>query len=62
MMTIFCFHEVADDEFKGNRIAYWVLWIYVFKSFFAGFVHMFASDGGAQSIGSVTSIVSHWVL
>ena len=45
--------EVADNKFKGNRIAYWVLWIYVFKSFFAGFVHMFASDGGAQSIGSV---------
>ena len=45
--------EVADSKFKGNRIAYWVLWIYVFKSFFAGFVHMFALDGGAQSIGSV---------
>ena len=45
--------EVADNKFKGNRIAYWVLWIYVLKSFFAGFVHMFASDGGAQSIGSV---------
>lgn len=45
--------EVADNKFKGNRIAYWVLWIYVFKSIFAGFVHMFASDGGAQSIGSV---------
>ena len=42
--------EVADNKFKGNRIAYWVL-PYVFKSFFAGFVHMFASDGGAQSIG-----------
>jgi hypothetical protein len=47
------FPEVADNVFKGNRIAYWVLWFYVFKSIFAGFVHMFASDGGAQSIGSV---------
>jgi len=45
--------EVADNKFKGNKIAYWVLWVYVLKSIFAGVVHMFASDGGAQSIGSV---------
>ena len=45
--------DVADNTLKAHRITYWVLWIYVFKSMFAGAVHMFASDGGAQSIGSV---------
>ena len=48
------FPEVANNKFEGNKIAYWVLYFYVFKSFFAGIVHMFASDGGAQSIGSVS--------
>ena len=45
--------EVADNNLRSHRIAYWVLWIYVLKSIFAGVVHMFAPDGGAQSIGSV---------
>jgi len=47
------FPKTADNNYKGNKIAKWVLYFYVFKSFFAGCVHMFASDGGAQSIGSV---------
>ena len=45
--------EVADNKFRSHRIVYWILWIYVLKSIFAGVVHMFAPDGGAQSIGSV---------
>ena len=45
---------VADNNYQGHKIAKWLLMIYVFKSFFAGCVHMFAPDGGAQSIGSVT--------
>lgn len=48
------FPESANNEFKGHKLAIWVLYLYIFKSFFAGLVHMFASDGGAQSIGSVT--------
>ena len=47
------FPNVADNKLNAHRAAYWVLWFYVFKSMFAGVVHMFASDGGAQSIGSV---------
>ena len=45
---------VADNNYHGHKIAKWLLIFYIFKSFFAGCVHMFASDGGAQSIGSVT--------
>lgn len=45
--------KVADNKLNAHRVTYWVLWFYVFKSMFAGAVHMFASDGGAQSIGSV---------
>ena len=48
------FPKVADNKFKGHKLAFWVLCLYVSKSFFAGFIHMFASDGGAQSIGSVS--------
>jgi len=46
--------ENADNTYKGHKIAEWLLYLYIFKSFFAGCVHMFASDGGAMSIGSVT--------
>ena len=45
---------VADNNYQGHKIAKGLLIFYVFKSFFAGCVHMFAYDGGAQSIGSVT--------
>ena len=48
------FPEVANNKFEGSKIAYWVLWLYVLKSFLAGIIHMFASDGGAQTIGSVS--------
>lgn len=47
------FPKNVNNEYKGNKIALWVLGLYLLKSFFAGMVHMFASDGGAQIIGSV---------
>lgn len=46
--------EEANNIYRGNKLTKWLLYIYIFKSFFAGCVHMFASDGGAMSIGSVT--------
>ena len=47
------FPKIADNNFKGHKLIMWVLYLYVFKSLIAGAIHMFASDGGAQSIGSV---------
>ena len=46
--------ESANNEFKGHKLAIWLLYFYIFKSFFAGLVHMLASDGGGQSIGSIS--------
>lgn len=46
--------EKADNTYKGYKITRWLLYLYILKSFFAGCVHMFATDGGAMSIGSVT--------
>jgi len=46
--------EKADNVYQGHILGKWLLYIYIFKSFFAGLLHMFAPDGGAQSIGSVT--------
>ncbi len=45
---------VADNNYQGHKIAKWLLMFFVFKSFFAGSIHMFATDGGAQSIASIT--------
>ena len=47
------FPETADNNFNGVRLAKWLLALFVAKSFLAGGIHMFAPDGGAQSIGSV---------
>jgi hypothetical protein len=47
------FPKEANNHYKGHKLAKWLLYLYVFKSFFAGCIHMFASDGGAMSIGSV---------
>jgi len=48
------FPKNADNNYKGHKLAKWVLYLYVIKSFFSGCVHMFAADGGAQSIASIT--------
>ena len=47
------FPKHPDNNYKGHKLAMWVLCLYVFRSFLAGFIHMFASDGGAQSIASI---------
>ena len=47
------FPEIADNQYRGIPIAKWLLTLYAVKSIFAASVHMFAIDGGAQSIGSV---------
>lgn len=46
--------EKADNTYLGHKITKWLLYLYIFKSFFAACVHMFAPDGGAMSIASVT--------
>ena len=44
--------EVADFQtLQGTVFVFGSSGYMCSKSFFAGFVHMFASDGGAQSIG-----------
>ncbi len=47
------FPKTVDNNYKGHWLAKWLLIFYVAKSFVAGSIHMFAADGGAQSIGSV---------
>ncbi len=47
------FPRAADNSYKGPAVVLWVLSLFVLKSLFAGSVHLFALDGGAQSIGSV---------
>jgi len=48
------FPKVAYNTYNGHKLAKWLLMFYVFKSLLAGGIHMFASDGGAQTIASVT--------
>ncbi len=48
------FPQPADDHYSGHKLAKWLLFFYTVKSFVAGSVHMLASDGGAQSIASIT--------
>lgn len=47
------FPETVDNNYKGHGIGKALLILYTFKSFLAGSIHMFAADGGAQSIASV---------
>ena len=47
------FPKTVDNSYQGHKIAKWLLILYAAKSLFAASVHMFAADGGAQSIGSV---------
>lgn len=48
------FPKIVDNHYKGHKIVLWILGFYVVKSFLASGIHMFAADGGAQSIGSIT--------
>ena len=47
------FPKTVENKYTGHVLGLILLGFYVFKSFFAGTVHMFAPDGGAQIIGSV---------
>ncbi len=47
------FPKTVENKYNGHILGLILLGFYVFKSFFAGSVHMFAPDGGAQSIASV---------
>lgn len=47
------FPKTVDNRYNGPWIAKGLLILYMAKSFFAGCIHMFAPDGGAQTIGSV---------
>lgn len=47
------FPRTVENKYTGHVLGLILVGFYVFKSFFAGSVHMFAPDGGAQSIASV---------
>lgn len=48
------FPKMADNQYHGHKLGKWLLILYTVKSFVAGSIHMFAADGGAQSIASIT--------
>lgn len=47
------FPKRADNGYAGHRLAAWMLVLYAVKSLVSAAIHMFAADGGAQSIASV---------
>ncbi|OED63086.1 hypothetical protein A165_15160 [Vibrio tasmaniensis ZS-17] len=47
------FPKTVDNQYRGHKIGLWLLYVYIFKSLFSGCIHMFAPDGGAQSIASI---------
>ena len=47
------FPKTIDNQFRGISIAKWILIVITAKTFLAAFIHMFAADGGAQSIASI---------
>ncbi len=47
------FPKTVENKYTGHVLGLILLGFYVFKSFLAGSIHMFAPDGGAQSIGSI---------
>ncbi len=47
------FPKTVDNDYQGSKFVKWVLYLIVFKSFFASIVHIFTADGGAQSIGNI---------
>lgn len=44
----------VDNKYNGHIIGFILLCFYTLKSFVSGSIHMFAPDGGAQSIASIT--------
>lgn len=47
------FPAKVENSYKGLFPGMLLLGFYVFKSFLSGSIHMFAPDGGAQSIASI---------
>lgn len=47
------FPKRADNGYAGNWLSPWMLVLYTAKSLVSAAIHMFAADGGAQSIASV---------
>lgn len=47
------FPKTVENNYTGHVLGFILLGFYVLKSFFAGSIHMFAPDGGAQSIASI---------
>ncbi len=47
------FPKTIENKYTGHVLGLILLGFYIFKSFFAGSIHMFAPDGGAQSIASI---------
>lgn len=47
------FPKTVNNEYKGHILGLILIMFYTLKSFVSGSIHMFASDGGAQSIASV---------
>lgn len=48
------FPKTVDNQYRGMSIAKWTLFLITAKAFLAAFIHMFAADGGAQSIASIS--------
>jgi len=46
--------QSANNNYQGHPIAKWVFIFLTIKAIIAGLIHMFAPDGGAQSIASIT--------
>lgn len=47
------FPTTADNNYRGNRIAPWVLLAFVVLFFVRSLIHVFKADGGANSIASI---------
>lgn len=47
------FPRQADNSYQGSPIALWVFIVITFGTLARSLVHMFASDGGAQSIATI---------
>lgn len=47
------FPEVADNNYKGNKIALYVFILIVIMGLLRSCVHLFAQDGGAGSIAGI---------
>jgi hypothetical protein len=47
------FPTTFDNEFRGHALALWIFWPFTIVTIARSLVHIFASDGGAQSIATI---------